>query len=205
AERSREAILAAAETLFAEHGYEGASLNDIASVVGLSRGTPSYFFGSKERLYQEVIERTFEARERATVAAFAPVREWCRGDAGLGALQEALSAAAEDYMAFLVERSSFVKLIMHDELTGGASVRARRRRSTAMEDAFGSLRSVASQRGLGSFAVEDAVLVFVALTFAPISYANTLMGAVRRDLRKPPSRDRQVQLVASQLMHLMGG
>ena len=59
AARSREAILDAAEELFALHGYDGTSLNQVGTQAGVSRGTPGYFFGSKEALYQAVLERCF--------------------------------------------------------------------------------------------------------------------------------------------------
>jgi TetR/AcrR family transcriptional regulator len=205
AERSRESILAAAERLFADQGYDGASLNDIAVKAGLSRGTPSYFFGSKERLYSEVIERVFAAREEATRLAFDPVADWCAGEGGLDDLRVALTRAAEDYMAFLAKRPSFVKLVMRDELTGGRSLRARRGRSTAMQDAFQAVRTASRRRGLRPFDVDDAVLVFIALTFAPLSYSNTWMRAARRDLRKRPDREHQVNLAVTQLMHLLTG
>ena len=80
AERSREAILAAATALFAELGYEGASLGEIAAAADLSRGAPSYFFGSKEDLYLTVLDEAFAVRQAATARAFAPVRAWCAGE-----------------------------------------------------------------------------------------------------------------------------
>jgi AcrR family transcriptional regulator len=205
AERSREAILAAAERFFADRGYEGASLNEIATGAGLSRGAPSYFFGSKQQLYLQVIERTFAARERATRAAFAPVHLWCESGGDLDELRSALTTAAEDYMAFLARRPAFVKLIMREELTGGASIRRRRTRSTAMQDAFAALRGAGIRHGLRPFEVDDAVLLFVALTFAPMSYSNTLMRAVKRDLGRPAARRRQVDLTVAQLMRLLAG
>lgn len=205
AERSREALLAAAERLFAEQGYQGASLNDIAAAAGLSRGAPNYFFGSKEQLYSEVIERTFTARDQATRAAFDPVHAWCRAGSGLDELRAALASAAEDYMAFLAARPTFVKLIMREELSGGASIRGRKSRSTAMEDAFAALQSAGADRGLTEFTVADAVLLFISLTFAPMSFSNTLMRAVRRELQKPAARKRQVELAVSQLMRLLTG
>lgn len=205
AARSREALLAAAERLFADQGYDGASLNDIAVAAQLSRGTPNYFFGSKEQLYREVIERTFAAREEATRAAFEPVHEWCHGPSGLDDLRTALGCAAEDYMGFLARGPTFVKLIMREELSGGTSIHSRKRRSTAMEDAFAALRAADAGRGLAAFSVEEAVLLFVSLTFAPMSYSNTLMRAVRRELTKPAARRRQVELAVSQLMHLLTG
>src|SRR5918911_4763660 len=82
AERSREAILAAAERLFAERGYEATTLQEIGAAAGLSRGTPSYFFGSKEQLYMDVLRRAFAVRHQATQAAFQPVLDWCEGSAG---------------------------------------------------------------------------------------------------------------------------
>src|ERR687884_731159 len=82
AERSREAILAPAGRLFAERGYDAASLQDIGAAAGLSRGTPSYFFGSKERLHLDVLRRAFDRRHEATTAAFAPVRAWCEDGGG---------------------------------------------------------------------------------------------------------------------------
>jgi AcrR family transcriptional regulator len=57
AERTRRRILDAAEELFARQGFDAASLAAIGEAAGVSRGTPSYFFGSKEELYQAVLER----------------------------------------------------------------------------------------------------------------------------------------------------
>ncbi|NJL73405.1 MAG: helix-turn-helix transcriptional regulator [Candidatus Competibacteraceae bacterium] len=65
AERSREAILSAAEELFAQKGYEATSLQEIGELAGVSRGTPGYFFGAKEHLYQAVLERVLKAEHDA--------------------------------------------------------------------------------------------------------------------------------------------
>ena len=64
AERSRAAILDAAESLFAAQGYDATSLTQVGAAAGVSRGTSGYFFGSKSELYQAVLDRCFaEVRE----------------------------------------------------------------------------------------------------------------------------------------------
>jgi TetR/AcrR family transcriptional regulator len=203
AQRSRLAILDAAETLFAQRGYDGASVADIAAAAGLSRGTPNYFFGSKEQLYLDVLDRAFAARQAATAAAFAPVHAWVAGHGGLEDLSAALTRAADDYLHFLAAHPSFVALVMHEELAGGGRMQHRGVSSTAMRDAFQALHRVRRRRGLGSFNVADAVVTFVALTFAPLSYRHTLMRAVDRDLERPTVRRRHVRVAVDQLMHLL--
>lgn len=203
AQRSREAILDAAERLFAERGPDGASLNDIGAEAGLSRGTPSYFFGSKERLYTAVLERVFAARHEATSQAFAPVHRWCEGDAGLPPLRRALTQAAEHYMRFLLERPAFVRLLVWEELAGGQRLRLVRRSSTAMQEAFRALRATGRRRGLRAFDVDDAQLLFIVLTFAPLAHRSTLMFAMDRDLSDAAVRRRHVRLAVGQLMGLL--
>src|SRR5690606_29685722 len=51
----REAILAAALDEFAERGFEGARLDDVARRAGIAKGTIYLYFADKESLFQELI------------------------------------------------------------------------------------------------------------------------------------------------------
>jgi AcrR family transcriptional regulator len=57
---TRDKTLNAAERLFADHGYDGTSLRDISEASGLHITLTSYHFGTKERLFEEVIRRRAE-------------------------------------------------------------------------------------------------------------------------------------------------
>ena len=58
---SQDAILAAAETVFAERGYDGATTAAIAVAAGLPKANVHYYFATKEQLYRRVIARVLEA------------------------------------------------------------------------------------------------------------------------------------------------
>jgi TetR/AcrR family transcriptional regulator len=203
ADRSRNAILAAAETLFAERGFDAVSLQEIGDAAALSRGTPSYFFGSKQDLYVAVLERVFADREEATTRAFEPVRAWCES-ARAGSLRQPLSRTIESYMSFLLARPAFVRLIVREELRGGEGLRLAQREATAMREALAAVRAVARKRSLRSFDVDDAVLVLVSLTFSPLSQQSTFMAALGRDLRDATVRRRHIRLVVGQMLQLLG-
>jgi len=53
---TREAILQAAERIFAEEGLEGARTDAIAAAAGVNKALLYYYFGSKEGLYRAVLE-----------------------------------------------------------------------------------------------------------------------------------------------------
>jgi len=51
-----EKILSGSEKVFAEKGYEGARMADLADASGLAKANLYYYFGTKEAIYQNVIE-----------------------------------------------------------------------------------------------------------------------------------------------------
>jgi TetR/AcrR family transcriptional regulator len=59
-EATRAAVLAAAERLFAEHGFANTSLRDLSCASGVSHPLIHHHFGSKEGLYQAVKRRLVE-------------------------------------------------------------------------------------------------------------------------------------------------
>jgi AcrR family transcriptional regulator len=70
---TRERIVAAAEWVFAEKGYEGARISDIAKRAGCSVGAVYFRFTDKDALFFAIVE-TFRAgtRERLPLLAAAP-------------------------------------------------------------------------------------------------------------------------------------
>jgi AcrR family transcriptional regulator len=205
ADRTRAMLLAVAEERFSASGFDGVSLQEIAEAAGLSRGTPSYFFTNKEGLYRAVLDAVFTGRDEATAAAFAPLAAWASdADADDAALRRALRAALGDYLAFLIGRPAFVRLIGWEDLSGGRRLRdAHPTASTIMADAFAAVRRAGRRRGTATFAVDDAVLLFVALTFSLRAHHDTFMAGLGRDLAEAATRRRHIALATEQLHHLV--
>ena len=63
AERSRQALLEAALDEFAERGYAGARVADIAQRAGVNKQLINYYFGSKEGLYLAVQQGWLDREE----------------------------------------------------------------------------------------------------------------------------------------------
>lgn len=207
AERSPAAILDAAEQLFAARGFE-ASLGEIGAAAGVSRGTPSYFYGSKEELHAAVLARAFAAREAAVSEAFAPLRAWAAAAPRANrppasGLSSALAAAVGGYVAFLHERPTFVRLVEWETVAGGGRLRATPHESTAVEAGLRALRAAGPRRGIRRFDVTQAVIAFVSLCFTPHAQRDTLLPALGVDLDDPAFRRAHERQVVDVLLHLV--
>ncbi|MBR4261719.1 MAG: TetR/AcrR family transcriptional regulator, partial [Clostridia bacterium] len=54
--RTKRKIFEAAMELFAQKGYDGTSVEEITSVVGIAKGTLYYHFSSKEEIFYFLVE-----------------------------------------------------------------------------------------------------------------------------------------------------
>ncbi len=59
-ERNSKAILEAGLDVFSQHGFRGATLDQIADVAGLSKPNLLYYFPSKDAVYQALLDQLLE-------------------------------------------------------------------------------------------------------------------------------------------------
>ena len=72
---TRQSILDAAVSEFWEHGFRGASVRDICARAGASSNAITYHFGTKEKLYQEILGRFAALQlERAQTALWGELK-----------------------------------------------------------------------------------------------------------------------------------
>ncbi len=60
-EENEKRILEAAEIVFAEHGYKGATTKRIAEIAGIPKANLHYYFSTKESLYRRVLDNILQA------------------------------------------------------------------------------------------------------------------------------------------------
>ncbi len=98
-EATRAALLDEATTLFAERGYAGTSLEDVASASRVTRGAVYHHFASKQALFEAVLDLQ-EARATAEIlAAAAAADPW---DAAMLALDAYLTHCCDPVYGRLV-------------------------------------------------------------------------------------------------------
>jgi len=100
-DRTRAAIAAAAQRIFASQGYERATIREIAAAAGIDPTMVMRYFGSKDRLFAEVAEFDLDlpdlaALDETLVAHFLSVWE---SESGGGFPILLRSATSNDYAA----------------------------------------------------------------------------------------------------------
>jgi len=98
---TRELILDEALHCFADRGYEGTSLNDIAAGVGIRRPSLLHHFPNKEALYADVFEMLLsEWLEGLEVAISSPTSGWDKAELVIRAGFD-LFASTPDYVRIM--------------------------------------------------------------------------------------------------------
>ncbi|EQD66424.1 Transcriptional regulator, TetR-like, DNA-binding, bacterial/archaeal domain protein, partial [mine drainage metagenome] len=70
---TKQRILGAAEALFAQHGFAGASLRQVTTAANVNLAAVNYHFGSKDNLIEAVFRRRLDALNARRHAALAKV------------------------------------------------------------------------------------------------------------------------------------
>lgn len=108
---TRDRILDAAELLFANHGFSGTAMRDIARSVNLNPGSLYNHFPSKQVLYEGVLERGLR-----------PMFDLLDGLAQSEWTQEQLDAGMDAMMAHFARRPHIPRLLLHEALAGGEEI-----------------------------------------------------------------------------------
>lgn len=77
---TRARLLAAATDLFAQRGYDGASIRDIATAAEVNVAAVNYHFQGKENLYREVLRHVVQGKRDRYMAVMGQVRAEHPGD-----------------------------------------------------------------------------------------------------------------------------
>jgi AcrR family transcriptional regulator len=78
----KEHIIQVAEGLFSENGFEGTSIRDIAAAANVNVAMISYYFGSKEKLFEEMVQiRTAYMRDMIEQLHKSEADPWKKVDA----------------------------------------------------------------------------------------------------------------------------
>lgn len=97
-----EALVEAARALFTQHGFEGASVRAITAAAGVNLGAITYHFGSKQALYDRVLE-----------ACVTPLAEGIEGVAfGGGTPMERVAGVVRAYFGYLAANPDVPHLII---------------------------------------------------------------------------------------------
>jgi TetR/AcrR family transcriptional regulator len=198
AERSRGAILDAAERLFAQQGYDATSLTQVGAAAGVSRGTPGYFFRSKADLYQAVLDRSFaEVREA--------VREGrARALASNESPETILAGAVSDYFDFLAARPNFVRLIERESLSGSRLPHGVSHLSAGQE----ALAAISAELGLDDSPSGEAsqlLLSIISLCWFHLIHSQTVAPAVGVRLEDADDLERRKHHIISLVLHGLRG
>lgn len=101
-----QAIITAACRLFAERGFDGVSMNDVATAAGVSKANVFHHYHTKQRLYLAVLKMAF-AEFQTLTSHLAP---------GSATLQQRLAQFSNAHLKHMNQHPESVRLVLRELL-----------------------------------------------------------------------------------------
>jgi AcrR family transcriptional regulator len=111
----KEEILDVATRLFAERGYEGTSMNDVAERVGMRKASLFYHFATKDALYEGVLDRLVASIGSALGVVYG----------GEGTFDQRVDAAADTLVDVLGSHPYAARLLVREAMDWGPVIRGK--------------------------------------------------------------------------------
>jgi AcrR family transcriptional regulator len=199
-DRTRAEILDVATREFAEHGYSGARVDEIAERTRTTKRMLYYYFGSKEGLFVAVLERAYaeirEAERAVDVDHLDPVA--------------AIRRLAELTFDHHERHPDFIRLVSIENIHRAGHMRRSGRFADLNTPAIDRIaRILEAGRAAGVFRREvDAVDVHMIISsYCVFRVANrhTWATLFERDLTDPALRDRYRQMLGDMVVAYLSG
>lgn len=175
----REEILDCATRLFAERGYEGTSMADLAASVGMRKASLFYHFASKDVLYAAVMDRLVNGFR--TLFGQVPL--------AAGTYEERLDAITDGVTTLLGQNPFAARLLVREAMDWGVVTRG-----NTSEEMTAIVHSAATflraGQSAGAFVAADGrqlLLSVLGLHFLPFCVLGLADRLAARDDVAPPS------------------
>lgn len=159
----RERILAAAAEVFAEHGFDGAGVDEIARRAGVNKAMLYYHVGDKAALYGEVVSGFISSVEEVlserVAAAAAPA--------------DKLRAMQGTFLTLALQRPAYPQIMMREIAAGGAHLTMPVLRR--MVGVLGITRTIVLEgQATGEFRQIDPLVAHLMIIASTVFIANAL-------------------------------
>ena len=190
--RTRDAILEAAEQLFAEHGFEGTRLEQVAESVGIRRASIVYHFRDKRELYGAVLDEL-------VMGLFVPVQ---RALEQSGPLAERIEQAVSAFIDFVAERPTAARIALREIADGAGERRAELVRHLAPFAAL--IPRVRANRGAARYPKADPVQVASAIAGTTIFHL-VAMPTIAPGIEYDPLQPERLEQLRSEVIRMARG
>lgn len=195
---TRENILEVAYREFAEKGLAGARIDEIAEKTATSKRMIYYHFGSKDGLYEAVLERAYgliREQEQALDIADLPA-------------DQALRAMVGHNFDYHIEHPEFVRLVMNENVHHGdhiTKIAGLKSRNRSVIDALGLILDRGVEEGLFKAGLDpvDLHTTISALSFYNVSNRYTFLHNFGVDFAKPATRAKRREYIVESILALV--
>ncbi len=116
ADTTRDRLLEAAERLFAENGFDGASVREVTTAARCNIASVNYHFGTKDNLYREVFQRRLSALRELRISRLNEALEQAGESATVELVLETFTSAFLEPLANESDGRLIIKLMAREML-----------------------------------------------------------------------------------------